>query len=194
MAQSTYTDTELLKGLSVNNNDAINEIYRLYQNMLAKWILSRGGDETDAYDVFQDGILVLYEKAKDADFCLTCKLSTYLFAVCKRIWFKKTEAVNHISPLNNSDADDDDQLGNQYTYNDDINLHLEKENNFKLLESSLEQLGHPCSALLKAFYLEDKSMQEIAVDFGYTNSENAKTQKYKCLTRLKRIFFSTKKA
>mgnify|MGYP007089529830 CR=1 FL=1 len=33
-------------------------------------------------------------------------------------------------------------------------------------------------------------MQEIAADFGYTNSDNAKTQKYKCLVRLKKIFFA----
>jgi hypothetical protein len=33
-------------------------------------------------------------------------------------------------------------------------------------------------------------MQMIADDFGYTNAENAKTQKYKCLMRLKKIFFS----
>jgi hypothetical protein len=33
-------------------------------------------------------------------------------------------------------------------------------------------------------------MQEIATSFGYTNSENAKNQKYKCLMRLKKLFFS----
>ncbi len=34
-------------------------------------------------------------------------------------------------------------------------------------------------------------MQEIAEVFKYTNAENAKTQKYKCLTRLKKIFFTS---
>ena len=33
-------------------------------------------------------------------------------------------------------------------------------------------------------------MQDIAAVFGYTNAENAKNQKYKCLVRLKRLFFS----
>jgi hypothetical protein len=33
-------------------------------------------------------------------------------------------------------------------------------------------------------------MQEIATDFKYTNADNAKTQKYKCLVRLKKIFFA----
>jgi hypothetical protein len=33
-------------------------------------------------------------------------------------------------------------------------------------------------------------MQEIAINFGYTNTDNAKTQKYKCLNRLRKLFFN----
>jgi len=33
-------------------------------------------------------------------------------------------------------------------------------------------------------------MQDIAEEFGYTNAENAKTQKYKCLNRLRKLFFN----
>ena len=60
------------------------------------------------------------------------------------------------------------------------------------MEKSLNSLGEPCRSLLKAYYLETKSMVEIAGDFGYTNADNAKNQKYKCLMRLKKIFSQTK--
>ena len=33
-------------------------------------------------------------------------------------------------------------------------------------------------------------MQELAREFGYTNADNAKNQKYKCLVRLKKLFFN----
>ena len=33
-------------------------------------------------------------------------------------------------------------------------------------------------------------MGEIAEMFGYTNTDNAKNQKYKCLMRLKKLFFA----
>jgi hypothetical protein len=56
------------------------------------------------------------------------------------------------------------------------------------MEQSLNSLGEPCRSLLKAYYLEMKSMVEIACEFGYTNADNAKNQKYKCLMRLKKIF------
>lgn len=55
----------------------------------------------------------------------------------------------------------------------------------------MENLGEPCKTLLKDFYVYKLSMDEISEKFGYTNSDNAKTQKYKCLQRLKRYFFET---
>lgn len=189
---TNYTDAELIEGLAAGENAAIAEIYRLYQPVLLKWMVSRGGEGTDAYDVFQEGILVLFERSADPSFALTCKLSTYLFAVCKRIWFKKTQQRGTMSSLDMERSADEDNDEDLLSYEDDIDVHREKELNFDKLEQSLDQLGSPCKELLRAFYIEDKSMQEIAGTFGYTNAENAKTQKYKCLNRLKKIFFSAK--
>ncbi len=57
------------------------------------------------------------------------------------------------------------------------------------MHHSLDQLGEPCKTILRDFYLYNKSMEEITDKFGYTNADNAKTQKYKCLQRLKALFF-----
>jgi hypothetical protein len=36
-------------------------------------------------------------------------------------------------------------------------------------------------------------METIREKFGYTNADNAKNQKYKCLQRLKKLFFDAHK-
>jgi RNA polymerase sigma factor (sigma-70 family) len=190
--EKVYTDRELIEGLANSDNQAISEIYSLYQPMLLKWMVTRGGTETDAYDVFQEGVLVLFEKTSDPEFALTCKLSTYLFAVCKRIWFKKNQKQSNISSLDYDLGAEEGEFEGMRSFDSDIKFHQEQEAKFEQLEQSLEQLGNPCKGLLKAFYIEEKSMQEIASVFGYTNAENAKTQKYKCLNRLKKLFFSSK--
>lgn len=187
-----YTDRELIEGLAQSDNQAISEIYSLYQPMLLKWMITRGGTETDAYDVFQEGVLVLFEKSSDPDFALTCKLSTYLFAVCKRIWFKKSQKESNVSSLDYDAGAEEEAFEGMTSFDSDIKVHQEKEAHFEQLEQSLDQLGNPCKGLLKAFYIEEKSMLDIAKEFGYTNAENAKTQKYKCLNRLKKLFFSSK--
>lgn len=184
-----YTDTELLQGLAAGDRTVVASLYKLYLPVLTKWILSRGGLDSDADDIFQESLLVVYEKAKSPEFCLTCKLSTYLFAVSKRLWYKKLERSANFYNLDTEEGEEEQLYG--HSYDGDVQEHWEKEAQFEQLNQSLDQLGEPCAALLKAFYIDKKNMQEIAEAFKYTNAENAKTQKYKCLTRLKKIFFTS---
>ena len=73
---------------------------------------------------------------------------------------------------------------------EDMEEHDRRNSEFGMMEKAMSGLGEPCKSLLEAFYLQKRSMQEIATSFGYTNAENAKNQKYKCLMRLKKLFFS----
>ena len=186
MNQAFYTDSALLEGLAKGEHTSIETFYRLYHPVLIKWMLNRGGLEADAEDVFQEALLVIYEKAKSEEFCLTCKLSTYLFAVSKRLWYKKLQQHNALS-LTEEESNLSAMPDN---IENDLQEYFEKEQKLERLDHALNQLGSPCKALLKAFYEEQKNMQEIARQFKYTNAENAKTQKYKCLNRLRKIFFS----
>ena len=72
---------------------------------------------------------------------------------------------------------------------EEVGFHQMKEENIQNALQSLSELGEPCSTLIQDFYISRLSMDEIAEKFGYTNADNAKTQKYKCLQRLKRLFF-----
>ena len=55
------------------------------------------------------------------------------------------------------------------------------------IRDSLRQLGDPCKSILLYFYYEQNTMEQIAERLGYTNADNAKNQKYKCLKRLKAV-------
>ena len=73
---------------------------------------------------------------------------------------------------------------------EDLEAHEKLNADFTLMEMAMSKIGEPCKSLLDAYYIQKKHMQEIAADFGYTNADNAKTQKYKCLMRLKKLFFA----
>jgi RNA polymerase sigma factor (sigma-70 family) len=72
---------------------------------------------------------------------------------------------------------------------EDVEMYEHRTQDFELMEQALVHLGEPCKELLESYYLRKKNMSEIAKEFGYTNADNAKNQKYKCLMRLKKIFF-----
>ena len=58
------------------------------------------------------------------------------------------------------------------------------------MDRALNSLGEPCKSLLEGYYVKKMDMQNLAKEFGYTNADNAKNQKYKCLIRLKKLFFA----
>lgn len=181
------TEQHLLAALAMGDHTATNTIYKQHFNIINAWLLKNGSNSSDAADVFQEAMVVLYEKAQNNDFRLTCKIGTYLFAVSRHLWYKKLQKEQRQPGTLPNDAGIDDQV--DWAYEDDINAHNEREAHYEQLNVALDQLGEPCSSLLKAFYHQDKSMSEIAADFGYTNPDNAKTQKYKCLARLRKLFY-----
>jgi len=143
---------------------------------------------TDAADLFQEAMVVLFGKAQDEEFRLTCSVGTYLFAISKHLWYKKLQKQSREPAfLDESVGSDENDIG--VAYEDDINVHQEREAHYEQLNAALDQIGEPCRSLLKAFYHNDKNMQQIAAEFGYTNPDNAKNQKYKCLTRLRKLFY-----
>ncbi len=174
----------LLKGLGANENEAIETIYRDNYNTIQAFILNNNGSSDDARDVFQEAMIVLYHKSQSAEFELSSQLKTYIYSICRRLWLKR---LNQLQRFNNGGTD---HLEETVAVEDDIERHEKKDADFVLMEAAMAKIGEPCKSLLEAYYIQKKHMQEIAADFGYTNADNAKTQKYKCLMRLKKIFFA----
>ncbi len=174
-------EQKLLEGLALNDRKAIEAIYKQHYNMVLSLILGNSGYPDDARDIFQEAMIVLYEKVRSGSFELNCQLKTYLYSVCRRLWLKRLNQMKRLSP-------EVESLEQTVPVEEELEKHEQRNQDFLVMEQSLNNLGEPCRSLLKAYYLEKKNMVEIAGDFGYTNADNAKNQKYKCLMRLKKIF------
>jgi RNA polymerase sigma factor (sigma-70 family) len=184
-SQLFQDDEWLIRSLANGDSKALNYIYKTCYPVIEKMVFKMNGSTDEAYDVFQDTMTILYEKAKAEDLRLTCRFSTYLTSVAKHLWMRKLSSKKKLglSVLH-------DDVDYQIAAHQDVGRFLEFEKNADRLTVCFEQIGEPCNSILKAFYLESKSMQVIADEFGYTNPENAKTQKYKCLNRLRKLFFN----
>ena len=173
----------LLQGLALNERQAIEAIYRDNYPVIQAFILNNSGNPDEAKDIFQEAMIVLYEKAVSGTFELNCQLRTYLYSVCRRLWLKRLQQLQRFGSQLDGGED-------TVTVEEDIEVHEKRNADFIIMENALQKIGEPCKSLLDAYYMQKKQMQEIAKDFGYTNADNAKTQKYKCLMRLKKLFFA----
>ena len=177
-------EKNLLKGLANEDKSSIERIYREHYSMVQSMIVNNNGSTDDAADVFQESMIVLFEKVKTGNFELNCQLKTFIYAVSRRIWLKKLNQNQRFSVTGS------ENLEEVVSVDEDMEMHENRQKEFNLMEAAMQKIGEPCKSLLEAYYLQKKQMQAIAADFGYTNADNAKTQKYKCLVRLKKLFFA----
>lgn len=180
------SDQDIILGITNGDNRIISRIYKLYYPAIARMIINNNGSDEEAKDIFQESVMVLYNKVTQKQFELNSKLSTFLYAVSRRLWLKQLTRQSNVA--NSSDISDFEDI---LHVEEDIETHQEKEIKFDQMNMALLELGEPCKTLLQDFYINNLSMKDIQDKFGYTNTDNAKTQKYKCLQRLKKIFFNT---
>ena len=181
--KAEYNEQALLKGLANNDSKAVETLYKSHFGMIQHFVTNNNGSLDDARDVFQEAMITLYEKVQTDSFSLTCQIKTYLFSICKHLWLKRLQQMGRYStPLSTEEESVSVEM--------DMEDFAKKDAAFAIMDRALNSLGEPCKSLLEGYYLNKKDMQALAAEFGYTNSDNAKNQKYKCLMRLKKLFFA----
>ncbi len=184
--KALFTDTEFIEGLRTGNEAALKALYKKYYNIVLKIVVNNSGSSEAAEDIYQETIIVLFENAQKPGFTLNCQLQTFIYSIAKRLWLKQLRNNSNMTKLSNGQEEE------LVDVSEEINEHLQKEEALLKMTKSLSELGEPCKTIITDFYISHLSMDEISEKFGYTNSDNAKTQKYKCLQRLKKHFFDKK--
>ena len=174
-------EKELLEGLALGDKKAVETIYKDNFNMVQSLVINNNGSAQEAKDVFQEAMIVLLEKARSGNFELNCQIKTYVYSVCRRIWLKRLQQYNRYT-------NEVESMVGTVPVEEDVEEYEKRDQEFAMMEKAIGSLGEPCKSLIEAFYIQKRNMQDIASQFGYTNADNAKNQKYKCLMRLKNYF------
>jgi len=175
------SEQEIVNSLRGGDERVLKVVYKQHYQQIAHLVVNNGGSLEEAKDIYQETIIIFYEKTQDEDFVLNCRINTFLYSIAKRLWLKQLQLKNRFVNEFKMDGEaiemDWTEVGN-------------REDQYNAMHQALDSMGEPCSTILKDFYINAASMEDITEKFGYTNSDNAKTQKYKCLKRLKKLFFS----
>jgi len=162
-------DSEVLAKISRGEESALDFLYKKYYRMMTKLVISNSGTEDEARDVYQDALIVFWEKARSGNLVMTSKISTFIYSICLNLWRKELERKSRLS---NEEKDD-------VEYQD-----LESEERDRIIRDCINELGDTCRRILMYYYFDGLSMNDIAEKLGYANTDTAKTKKYKCKKRL----------
>jgi len=179
MIYEAATDQAIIQRIKQRDEATLAGIYKEVYPMVLKHITQHSGSKEDAQDVFQDAFYLLIKKCERNDFVLSSQISTFLVGISKNLWLKKLtqKEIDRAAYRTELTLLTDDDFGQE-------EQHLAR---VRRMNFALTALGEPCKAILVNYYYLKQTMQEIAAAFHYTNAENAKNQKYKCLQRLKKI-------
>jgi DNA-directed RNA polymerase specialized sigma24 family protein len=149
------------------------ELYQRAFPRVAKFVSSRNGSFQDAKDIFQDSLVIYYEKVLDQKLELYVSEEAYVLGIAKHLWLRKFNREKDLVSLNSIESSI--EIADEY---------------FPSIETSkltrfLERTGKKCMDLLQAFYYKKDSMEQITDNFGYRSTHSATVQKFKCLEKMR---------
>ena len=168
-----YTNEELLNGILRNDNVILQHIYKNFYYKVNLYVKKNSGDDDDASDVFQEAIIVIYRKLKANDLVLNCAFETYLYSVCKLLWFKQLSRQK----TENEIIVDSSFSENEYDH--DLNEMADKNERFRLYQKHFQMLGSDCQKLLQLFF-DKVPLKQIAQIMGFNSEKYVKKRKFKC--------------
>ena len=143
------------------------------------YIQQNSGNEDQAKDIFQEAFVVVWQKVKSGEFIPqnASAIQGFLFQVSKNKWldFLRSARVKKEVFMRSFTPEVSDPIESEY-----------QEEKFMALETAFVQLGENCKNLLKLFYFEKISLQDLARRFGWT-TQTTKNNKYRCMENLRKL-------
>ncbi|RAK70603.1 RNA polymerase sigma factor [Hymenobacter edaphi] len=151
----------------------LTRLYRRTFPMVERHVRRHGGSGQDAQDVFQDALIVLYEKAVAGTLTLTAAPSTFLVAISRNLWRRERQRrqqlpYTELSPAQAEELPDAEAPAETASVLD-----------------YLARLGERCQSILLSFYYHRQPLEQIATAHDYGSVRSATVQKFKCLERLR---------
>lgn len=142
-------------------------LYKTAFPATARYVSRLGGSADEAKDVFQDALVIYYEKMVAQT--LPEKNIGYLLGTAQKLWLHRYRENNRQIPLNTIDV----PVNEEQTLAD------------KRLLKFLTTAGKKCMDLLKSFYYDQLPVTELASLFGYSGVRSVTVQKHKCLEKVR---------
>ncbi|MCX6305842.1 MAG: RNA polymerase sigma factor [Bacteroidetes bacterium] len=176
-----YKDEELIEGLRKRKSRCIDYLYQEYFPVLRNHLIHNSGNQQDVEDLFQEALIVLYNRVTVRPFVLNCSLKTYFISIGKNLWLQRLDYKYRLL----YQADYEVHEPKEYYTIEDQNLEWETLEKQRLFYKNLMQLPTDCNRLLQLYCLKI-SFREIARLMNYKDEVYVKTRKYYCKNLLRK--------
>ncbi len=178
--RAAYSDKEIINCIRANNEDKVLKyLYEVFLPIVKAYINSNSGDDDEAYDIFQDAIMVFYKYVKQGKFNETYSIEAFIRGVSKNLWINRVKKMNRNIPIDNDNLN---SLAVESLQQELINKDKEEK-----VTEMFAILGEKCKEMLTYSVFHQLTMKEISQKMGFANENVAKTKNYKCKQRLLKL-------
>lgn len=151
-------------------NAATRQLTRRVKTLAMRFVIRNSGSEADAEDITQETILDVWKQMRLGAFQPQAgvALDAYMNRIVRNKWLKVIERRPKVV-VDFTEDWTDEQPGEHHQLD--------------LLKRAFDQLGEACQQMLRLFYWDDCSMEDIAMELG-ASADVVKTRKYRCMIKL----------
>lgn len=181
MPSKNDRDRELIERIKSGDKKAVSELYEDNWPMIKKMVLNNSGNYEDAEDIFLEGFIVVHDNILNGKFYLKgVKISTYVYAVCRKKWLKIIETKN-IQTNKFKDYFD-------WVIIDDAEIGVDEESPYKnIMYDALNRISEICKKLILNRHFHRKSHQQLAIEFNYANANVCKATLDRCMNNARSL-------
>jgi len=168
------SDEEIVAGLRKRDNRVLNYIYQNFFTPVKQLILHNAGSETDAEDIFQEALIVIFKKLRaEGDFELNAAFSTYIYSIARLLWLKHLRKIKKIDidPLNR-DMEERIEFEEPSPVED-------KDLRMAIYQRTLLKIPEDCQKILR-LTAQDLSSLEIAEQLGFRSEGYVRKRRHFC--------------
>ena len=168
-------DKKIVDGIASNNSKVLNQVYREMLPYVESYVVQNGGTKDQTPDVFQEAMIIICAKIRSGTLQLHCKFSTYLIAVCKKVWIQeRKKQISRLKKMNEIAFVSEQQE----TY-----AREETDEMKELFYKHFNKMGTTCRMILK-LYINGATIEDIRKTMGFKNVHQTSDKKYRCIKAL----------
>lgn len=171
-------DAKILDLIRKGDEQGLVLLFEDTRSMVVSYVTRNKGSVDDGEEMLQDALVILWERVRRGTFQYEAKLSTFIFGVVRNLWRRRLAKSRRESP-GLDDLDPPDEGASAL----DGLIQAEEAD---LVRKAMGRIGEQCRKILLMFYWEERSMEDIAGELGFANTDTAKSKKYQCKKSLEK--------
>jgi len=174
---------KIIKGVLESDRKVLGYVYKKNFRMIESFVVANLGTTEDAWDIFQEAMIILLQKLRENPEVIHSSFSGYLYGIGKYIWFSRMRQMYNEDGLG-VEWDEDFLAKHEYVQIvNEIEVVASREERERVFQEAYLSLKTDCRRIIEMI-INGCDIKEIAEFMNYASIKYAFRKRQQCRERL----------